>query len=44
MKEKLFGCINAMTEELVGMSDYIFDNPELALNLIIKYINYILLY
>jgi len=30
MKELIFNCINAMKSELLGMSDYIFDNPETA--------------
>lgn len=30
MKETIFNCINEMTSELLAMSDYIFDNPEMA--------------
>jgi len=30
MKETIFNYINEITSELLGMSDYIFDNPELA--------------
>ncbi len=31
MKEKLFRCIDSLKDELIEMSDYIFDNPEVGL-------------